>query len=100
LNSLMKPQSMEALRREIDTVDRQIIHLLKKRADLIDRAVDLKLKARLPARIDSRVEEVVANVCAQAQELGLAPDLVEEIWRKLIDWSICHEEKTLGKGHI
>ena len=91
---------MEALRREIDTVDRQIILLLKKRTDFIDRAVDLKLKAGLPARIDSRVEEVVANVCAHAQKIGLAPDLVEDVWRKLIDWSICREEKTLGKGHI
>ena len=50
----------------------------------------------MPARIESRVEEVVRNVRAHAAGAGLDPVLVEEMWRLLIDWSIAREEKELG----
>ncbi|MEZ5887751.1 MAG: chorismate mutase, partial [Paracoccaceae bacterium] len=48
------------------------------------------------ARIDWRVEEVVAKVRARAEAEGLDPDLAETIWRRLIDWSIAREERALG----
>jgi len=64
---------------------------------MIDRAVGLKQRESMPARIDARVEEVVQNVCAAAGEAGLDADLAERLWRMLIDWSIAREEKVLGK---
>ena len=87
---------MTALRGEIDALDRQIVIQLARRASLIARAAELKPNEGLPARIDSRVEEVVSNVCANAKAQDLDPALVETLWRVLIDWSITEEEKTLG----
>lgn len=90
--------SMAALRAQIDALDARIVALLADRAALIDRAIDLKPGEGMPARITTRIEEVVANVRALAREHTLDPDLVETLWRQLIEWSIDREEQVLGKG--
>ena len=61
---------------------------------------EIKARADLPARITSRVEEVVANVRRHAEAQGLPPDLVEKLWRRLIDWSIAREESMLGPDSL
>lgn len=89
---------MTELRASIDALDAQIVAKLRARADYIDRAAQLKQENGLPARIEDRVEEVVAKVRAEAQTQGLDPDLVEALWRRMIDWSIAREEKALGQS--
>ncbi|HSG37752.1 MAG TPA: chorismate mutase [Paracoccaceae bacterium] len=84
------------LRAEIDATDRALVKLLAHRAGLIDRAIELKPGEGLPARIEARVEEVVGKVRAAASAEGLDPDLIEALWRRLIDWSIAREEQVLG----
>jgi isochorismate pyruvate lyase len=88
---------MAELRAQIDRLDRQLIALLAERAGYIDRAAQLKPAEGLPARIGPRVNEVKANVRAEAVAKGLDPDLAEGVWSQLIDWSIAREEKTLGR---
>ncbi|KCV83080.1 chorismate mutase related enzyme [Actibacterium atlanticum] len=90
--------TMAELRRQIDLLDDQIVAMLTRRAGYIDRAVELKQIEDLPARIETRVEEVVDNVRARATDAGLDPDLTETLWRHLIDWSIAREESVLGAG--
>jgi isochorismate pyruvate lyase len=60
----------------------------------------VKAKVDLPARIGDRVEEVVQNVRGHAETHGLPPDLVEKLWRRLIDWSIAREEARLGPDSL
>ncbi|MFU8897865.1 chorismate mutase [Roseinatronobacter thiooxidans] len=90
-------RNMAELRVQIDRLDRQLIALLAERAGYIDRAAQLKPAEGLPARIGARVNEVKANVRAEAVAKGLDPDLAEGVWSQLIDWSIAREEKTLGR---
>ena len=87
---------MGELRLEIDRLDQALVTLLAERAGYIDRAIQLKPAEGLPARIDARVEEVVARVRARAGQGGLDPDLAEAIWRRVIEWSIAREETVLG----
>lgn len=91
-------KTMQDIRAAIDRLDHDLILLLARRAGFIDRAAEIKAEIGWPARIDARVEEVVANVRAHAQGNGLSPDLAEGLWRMLIDWSIAREEKALGRG--
>lgn len=90
--------SMAELRAEIDALDARLVAGLAARARLIDRAITLKPAEGLPARIDARVEDVVAKVRARAMAEGLEAHLVETLWRQIIDWSIKREEAVLGKG--
>ncbi len=89
-------QSMQELRAQIDKLDRQLIEMLVTRAGYIDRASQLKPGEGLPARIPERVEDVVQRVRTSSGELGMDPDLAEQLWRILIDWSIAREERVLG----
>lgn len=86
---------MPALRAEIDALDRQLILLLARRRDLIARAAQIKSGIGWPARIDDRVEEVVDNARRNAVKEGLDPDLIERIWRDLIEAAIAQEERHL-----
>ncbi|MEW2915408.1 chorismate mutase [Leisingera sp. JC11] len=87
--------SMEALRAEIDRLDIELVQLLAVRAGYIDRAVQLKQQNGWPARIPDRVEEVVMNARAAAEGEGLDPDLIERLWRQLVDWSIAREARVI-----
>ncbi len=91
-------ETMADIRAEIDRVDRELVRLFAERTGYIDRAAAIKGPIGMPARIGSRVEEVVANVRREAAVRGLPPDLVEKLWRRLIDWSIAREEGVLGPG--
>jgi isochorismate pyruvate lyase len=90
--------SMAELRAEIDALDRQLVDLIRMRVGFIDRAAELKPAEGMPARIEARVEEVVARVRAHATQVGVDPALVDGMWRQMIDWSISREELVLGKG--
>jgi isochorismate pyruvate lyase len=92
--------TMAEIRAEIDRLDEELVMLFAQRAGYIDRAAEIKAQVDLPARIDTRVEEVVANVRRHAERHGLPPDLVEKLWRRLIDWSIAREENRLGPDSL
>ncbi|MBK5932713.1 chorismate mutase [Rhodovulum imhoffii] len=89
-------QSMDELRHQIDTLDRQIVAALARRAGYIDRAAELKPKERLPARIEARVCEVLDNVRACARAEGWDEKLAETLWREMIEWSIRREETAMA----
>ena len=89
--------TMAEVRAQIDRLDVELVALFAERTSYIDRASQIKSVLGLPARIDSRVEEVVANVRRHAVGHGLPPDKIEKLWRRLIEWSIEREETVLGK---
>ena len=89
--------TMAEIRVEIDRLDAELVALFAQRVGYIDRAAEIKSEVGLPARIGSRVEEVIANVRRHAEGHGLPPDKLEKLWRKLVDWSIEREEDKLGK---
>lgn len=90
-------RTMADLRAQIDALDARLVATLAARARYIDRAAELKPGEGLPARIGPRIDEVIVKVRACAEETGLDPDLVERIWRELIEWSIRREEAAMGQ---
>ena len=98
MTELTKPgdcNSMDELRHQIDKLDVKIVELLANRSEFIDRASELKKSNGMPARTPERIESVVSNARNAAEELGLDADLVEKIWRILIDWSIQREAEII-----
>jgi len=88
---------MTELRAVIDALDADLVALLARRRDCIDQAIRLKPAEGLPARIGSRVDEVLARVATQAAAHDLDPELVGALWTRLIEWSIAREERVLGQ---
>jgi isochorismate pyruvate lyase len=88
--------SMAEVRAEIDRLDRVLVALLARRAGYIDRAVAVKRAQGLPARIEARVDEVIGNARARAAADGLDPALAEDLWRRIVEWSIAREERALA----
>ncbi len=88
-------KDMADLRVQIDLLDQELVQMLAARAGYIDRAIALKTDNGWPARIPERVEEVVTNVRNNAEATGLDPDLIERLWRELIDWSIAREARVI-----
>ena len=86
------------LRDRIDVIDAEIVGLLAQRMACVREVIGLKQSAGLPARIDARVEQVVAHVRSKAQSLGAPPDLAETVYRALIAWVIAHEEQHLQQA--
>lgn len=100
MNDAKNPQdcsTMVEVREGIDALDKHLVELLTLRAAFIDRATELKQENGWPARIPERVEEVVSNVRQAAEKTGLDPELIEGLWRQLIDWSIDREEVGLKR---
>ena len=83
------------LRARIDAIDTEIVALLARRMDCVGEVIGLKQAHGLPARIDARVEEVVAHVRAKAVAGGAPPDLAEVVYRHMIEWVIAHEDTHL-----
>lgn len=86
---------MTALRAHIDAVDTRLITLLAERQALIGRAAQIKARDNLPARIETRVEEVIGNVRRLAEEAGLDPELIATLWFHLIEAAILQEDRHL-----
>ena len=89
---------LSSLREHIDALDERLVALLAERHALIERAAQIKARDGLPARIDHRVEQVVANVRGHAQASGLDPALIETIWRQLIEAAIVQEDRHLSQS--
>lgn len=84
---------MTELRSQIDALDAELFARFAERMRYIHRAAELKREAGIPANVPERVDEVVGNACARAEEHGLDPDLYGEFWRRLVDAAIAEEER-------
>lgn len=94
---LSPDSAMPDLRQRIDALDARLVALLAERAALIDEAARIKAREALPARIDSRVEEVAANVRRLAEAHQIDPAMIETLWRLMMEHFIAQEERHLGQ---
>lgn len=83
-------QTMADVRTGVDALDRALVALLAERQRYMDAAARIK-PARSAVRDEPRIEQVVANVKAEAAKAGLSTDIAEPVWRLLIERCIAHE---------
>ncbi len=75
----------------IDRLDQMIVPLLAERAGYVAQAAKFKPDADSVV-VTERIEEIVKKVRAMAEENGAAPDLLENLYRQMIDTYVAYEK--------
>ena len=89
-----KCESLEQAREKIDAIDTALIEMIATRQFYVDQAVRFK-KSIQDVQSPERVEQIIQKVRAQALELGIDPDLVEQLYRAMIQQFIQRELKEI-----
>ncbi len=90
-------RELEMLRDEIDGIDRDIVSLLAKRLDVVEKVVSLKKSNNLPVYHPAREEYLISNRRSQSRASGLNPDFVEEIFRSVIRQSRIKQSRDFAR---
>ena len=89
-----KCESLEQAREKIDAIDTALIEMIATRQFYVDQAVRFK-KSIQDVQSPERVEQIIQKVRTQAVELGIDPDLVEQLYRAMIQQFIQRELKEI-----
>ena len=77
-------RDIEALREEIDDIDEALVSLLAKRQQAVAQIVSLKREHGIPVYHPAREEDLISNRRRQAQEVGLEPAYIEDLYRLIL----------------
>ena len=80
----MKCEKLEKIRENIDRIDKQIVKLIAERSTYVVQAADFK-KNSDEVKAPQRVEKIIDKVRNLAGEDGVNPDIVENIYREMIN---------------
>jgi len=94
-STLKECESLEEVRENIDRLDHSIVPLLLERNHYVIQAAKLKGDVNA-ARVPHRIEDVVQKVRSVAQERGSNPDIVEAIYRAMIEINIQVEQNHIA----
>jgi isochorismate pyruvate lyase len=83
-------RTMGEVRAAIDALDAELVALLARRFAYMRAAARIK-PSREAVRDEPRKASVIANARDRAAELGLPPQLVAELWERLVEGSIAYE---------
>jgi len=91
---------LEAVRKEIEEIDREILSLIDKRVNLAERVLESK-RINGTSINDRKQNEVVINRALNtATELNLDLGSIKEIFEILIRMSIERQNELSGKGSL
>ena len=91
-------QELETLRQQIDEIDVGLVRLLAERSRVVERVASLKRANNLPIYHPAREEDLISLRREQARHEGLDPDMVEELFRRVVRSSRVSQSETLS-GH-
>lgn len=89
-------ENMAELRDEIDSLDRTLVELLGLRQGYMDQAACLK-KDRNMVRDQDRVDDVLQKIRCHAEKAGAHPELVENLYKSMIEWCINYELRVFDQ---
>lgn len=89
-----KVESLDQARTQIDAIDQSLIELIAARQFYVDQAVRFKRTVQ-DVQSPDRVEDVIKKVRNTAVDQGTDPDLVELIYREMIQHFIRRELKEI-----
>ena len=87
---------MKLIRNKIDLIDSKLLPLMVKRSQLVERALELKVK-RTEIIDHKRIREITKKISKKTKELGGNPKLLSDIWLGIIDNFIKFEKSKFKK---
>lgn len=88
--------SMEDVRRNIDALDDILVPLLVTRGGYMTQAARIKHDEN-QVRDEERIESIVARVCEQAAREGGEPEVIEAIYRSMMEAYIAYEHREFAR---
>ncbi|MBN9366802.1 MAG: chorismate mutase [Comamonadaceae bacterium] len=88
--------TMEDVRRYIDALDDVLVPLLVTRGGYMTQAARLK-QHDSQVRDEDRIEAIVARVRARATQEGGQPDVIEAIYRSMMEAYIAYEHREFAR---
>ena len=85
--------ALEDLRKRLNKLDRQLIELIAERQSVVEQVGELKRAEGQGTRDYQREKQVLDGARASATELGIAPDMAEQVMRLLIQTSLTRQER-------
>jgi chorismate mutase len=76
---------LKQLRKQVDSVDEQLLQLLSQRVQICRAIGSIKKRQGLPVQDSRREQEVYQQVKAKAAQLGLNPAQIEAIYREIVN---------------
>lgn len=83
-------KSLENVRKNIDSIDKEIVKLIAERSIYVKQAAKFKKDAE-DVKAPQRVEMVIEKIRNLANDNNLNPNIAEEIYRKMINTFINFE---------
>jgi chorismate mutase len=92
--------SLETVRAEITTTDKEIIRLIAQRQELAGKIARIKIHAGVPIHDEDRASQVLNTVFNQAVEARIDPVAVQKIFEQLIAMSEDRQRECSGDGNL
>jgi chorismate mutase len=89
---------LRAIRRRLDTVDEQLVEVLRDRGQLISEVIRYKRTHGIAVVDRSREDVMLARIAALATAKGLDPRIARQVLRAVIDSFTLLEVEQLGDG--
>jgi chorismate mutase/prephenate dehydratase len=90
-----KTGDLRRLRDRIESCDREILDLFRRRLDLASSIAQIKLESALPFRDAAREDQVLSHIRQLASERGLDPHEAERLYRILLEMSIARQQSHI-----
>jgi len=81
---IKKCNTLNEARAEIDSVDEEIVKLIAKRNDYIKQIAHFKTSIE-EVKAEDRISDVISRVREQAISLDLSPNLINDLYVRMID---------------
>ena len=85
------------IRKELDKLDAELVSILAKRMKFIPEVAEYKKKNNIQRFQPAREKEILESKRKLAKEAGLNPDLVEKIFKEIINDAHRIEKEIMGK---
>lgn len=86
---------LDSLRKELDALDRQLLAAAARRSAIVRRIADAKVGSKRPVFDRERERRVFEKARATSEELGLAPDVGQQLLAVLVEYSHRIQEEAV-----